>query len=723
MKERIVVALAIVALMVTGPCCSGTLSSSKTQQQTSSENGEASLTCYLSGMPRTVTVSRESAEHLQALFNALAVANAKDAQSKETRGIQDEILHYAESLQLLPPGMTADEAHAQLTAHGQSLAQRASSEALPQYDGTGHEHYCNFVSWGEGGAKPIIILPRLIPILMIPIPRVYVGWATDDGVTSVGGLRSGTGFYAMGAQKGMALGFWGIGFSIFLPPVRAYGMFGYALYAQDSAEEMEYYPPNNPPEISAVYPMDGAKHVPLSTTELSFALSDLDSDAMSYSVTTIPDIGGGNGIVHDGTYQVPISGLVSSTTYSWHVQATDGKDTVSDTFSFTTEYLAPVITDIVPRNGATYQSINLTSLNFTLHDYQNDPMDWTVQTYPNIGNGSGTDVPNGQYTVPISGLEYNTSYTWYLNATDGTYPNHLVLRFKTTPEGGVPHIFAAGKAKTISRYWKSDLHKDMDSPNCGSLIYSMIGDDAFLYVGGGQGTNTVGQYWISNLTKHAESPSCGDEVFDICQDENFIYALSRSAVVSKFDKATMSLVGESEYLGAYARAMTCDGTYLYVGGEPGHVTKLQMSDLQVVGTSQSVGGQIWELATDGTYIYAGGDNQCVVRLLAADLSACGQTSSYGGEVRSIAPVGEYLYVGGISPGQPYQYWASNLTLKAVGSAYGKIFRIIGDTNSIYVAGEGPNTIYQYSPTDMSLIQTGDNYGDTIEGLWCADIQN
>ena len=137
--------------------------------------------------------------------------------------------------------------------------------------GTGREMFCNFVATGEGSAFPIIILPRFIPLIMAPIPRLFVGWKTPIGITSCGGLRSGTGFIASGQQQGLALGFWGIGFSIFLPPVMAYGMFGYALYAKASAEDMEYWPPNHPPEITAMYPLDGATYIPLSTSELRFS--------------------------------------------------------------------------------------------------------------------------------------------------------------------------------------------------------------------------------------------------------------------------------------------------------------------------------------------------------------------------------------------------------------------------------------------------------------------
>jgi hypothetical protein len=59
----------------------------------------------------------------------------------------------------------------------------------------------------------------------------------------------------MGQQTGTALGFWGIGFSIFLPPFMQYGFIGYALYASANAEIIELWPPNYPPEISHITPI------------------------------------------------------------------------------------------------------------------------------------------------------------------------------------------------------------------------------------------------------------------------------------------------------------------------------------------------------------------------------------------------------------------------------------------------------------------------------------
>ncbi len=419
---------------------SGTTFSSNTassdQQPMLTKKDHAVITCYMGGMPQTQVMPAESGLYLQELFNKFMEAHTQNPDSRETEALQQQILTYAEQNDLLPAGLSAATIQTQLKKQGLSFAsKKLDTGATPAlYDGTGKEMFCNFASAGQGAAFPIIILPRFIPFIMSPIPRLFVGWKTPMGVTSCGGLLSQTGFIAYGQQQGFALGFWGIGFSIFLPPINAYGMFGYALFAKTSAEFMEYWPPNNPPELTAVYPLDEATYVPLSTTELQFHINDLDNDLMSYSVVTNPDVGGANGNAKpDGTYSIPVSGLKSLTTYTWTVSVSDGKDTTVQEFSFTTEGVAPIISDLTPLDEERFVPQTQSYIRFYLRDPQNDPIDYTVETSPDIGSGSGTDVSAGYVTIPISDLQSTTVYRWFVNATDGTYPTMEEFWFQTEP--------------------------------------------------------------------------------------------------------------------------------------------------------------------------------------------------------------------------------------------------------------------------------------------------
>jgi hypothetical protein len=91
----------------------------------------------------------------------------------------------------------------------------------------------------------------------------------------------------------------------------------------------------------------------------------------------------------------------------------------------------PIISDPNPANGAKNVPNSLSELSFNLADLENDPMDYTVITTPNIGSGSGVGVANGEYSVPISGLEVSTTYTWQVSVTDGVHATNRTFSFKT----------------------------------------------------------------------------------------------------------------------------------------------------------------------------------------------------------------------------------------------------------------------------------------------------
>jgi len=92
---------------------------------------------------------------------------------------------------------------------------------------------------------------------------------------------------------------------------------------------------------------------------------------------------------------------------------------------------APIVSCVSPANGAIDVSILLSELSFNLTDYQGDLMNYTVATYPDIGSASGTNVSDGRYTVSIVNLQYSTTYTWQVNATDGTHQTIETFNFTT----------------------------------------------------------------------------------------------------------------------------------------------------------------------------------------------------------------------------------------------------------------------------------------------------
>jgi len=138
------------------------------------------------------------------------------------------------------------------------------------------------------------------------------------------------------------------------------------------------------------------------------------------------------------TYSVTCSLMnETETTYYWRVTATDGTHTTNETYMLTTSTLKPIITNPLPSDDSKGVSINLSILKFNLNDLQNDSMNWTVETSPDIGSGLQNNVGNGQYTVSISGLAFNITYTWYVNVTDGTHWTNESFTFTTKPTPGI----------------------------------------------------------------------------------------------------------------------------------------------------------------------------------------------------------------------------------------------------------------------------------------------
>jgi hypothetical protein len=205
----------------------------------------APVTCYASGFQNSYIERQQnlSTQEIKTLFIKLEGLNSlisKKSSNEDISKKQIEIINYAKQKALLPKDfkLTEDISNLQLALNINNFIQSKQYEPLFRLN----QFVCNFISFGSGSTGPFIIFPRLVPILLFPIPRLFFMWSADEGLTSCGGFLRMRGFIAQGKQDGIALGFWGIGFSVFLPPVNAYGLFGYSLFASVAAEEFIGYP-------------------------------------------------------------------------------------------------------------------------------------------------------------------------------------------------------------------------------------------------------------------------------------------------------------------------------------------------------------------------------------------------------------------------------------------------------------------------------------------------
>lgn len=393
---------------------------------------------------KDVNLSKEIAEEISNKLEMLKYQTINHPLSDETRFLKQDFIETLDTYGLIPSGMTKEHVLSLLNPKWQDMLNNRPNpkfkEALSQiikpfFNNPSFKNsdalysdwnvLCNIGSAGFGIPFPLFMLPR---------PRGFALWISSFGTTYTSSLISTKNFVAAGAQQGLAAGFVGVGLTGSFYGMTGYIFLGYAVYTIVHAEVIEHFtPPNQKPEITVINPADGAVDVPLSLSELSFRISDYERDSMDYTVSTNPYIGSGSGNnKKDGIYKIPLSGLVGNTKYTWHIVVSDDYSSVEKDFSFTTEAVAPIVTNPSP-NDDMWVPVDTSQFSFKLKDKQGDLMDYTVETSPNIGSSSGFNVGEGTYYLDVSGLDYTTEYTWYVNATDGTFWTREIFNFKTQP--------------------------------------------------------------------------------------------------------------------------------------------------------------------------------------------------------------------------------------------------------------------------------------------------
>ena len=109
---------------------------------------------------------------------------------------------------------------------------------------------------------------------------------------------------------------------------------------------------------------------------------------------------------------------------------------MNDTVNFTDvgplEYTpVPVVSEVNPVDEAVDVSLGLSSLSFVLTDFQNDSMEYWVESVPDVGSAHDTVSVNGLVSVPVVGLLAGVTYTWFVNVTDGSYEVNESFSFTT----------------------------------------------------------------------------------------------------------------------------------------------------------------------------------------------------------------------------------------------------------------------------------------------------
>ena len=255
--------------------------------------------------------------------------------------------------------------------------------------------------------------------------------------------------------------------------------------------------------LSNENPSDGSNDVPISIPTLSVTMTDPTGSNFNWSIETSPNIGSNsaNG-ASNGSKSCTISGLSYSKTYHWFVNVTDGNSWTNESFSFTTEdepvNNPPVFSSHLINNGTTEISIELSSLSITIQDPEGESFNWTIETSPNIGSKSGNGESNGTKSCSISGLDYFTSYTWYVNATDGNSWTRewytFITRSTYTPDAPGSFSAVANGRFQIDLSWIDDTKTDSTRVewHTSSDVSWNIGDHVLLYNGSSESVSQSG---------------------------------------------------------------------------------------------------------------------------------------------------------------------------------------------------------------------------------------
>jgi hypothetical protein len=183
--------------------------------------------------------------------------------------------------------------------------------------------------------------------------------------------------------------------------------------------------------VTETFPSHMQKGVPINIGQLNATLLDKDGDTIHWTIETVPNIGSNSGTSNSGENATcSISTMTYGQKYTWYVNLTAGNDYVSLKFNFSANTF-PQIYGEMPKNNTRHVDISISLINATIYDADDDYLDWTIETVPNIGSESRTSESSGDKMCSVSGLQYNTTYTWYVNATDRKVWTNKTYYFST----------------------------------------------------------------------------------------------------------------------------------------------------------------------------------------------------------------------------------------------------------------------------------------------------
>jgi chitodextrinase len=94
-------------------------------------------------------------------------------------------------------------------------------------------------------------------------------------------------------------------------------------------------------------------------------------------------------------------------------------------------YDGPIALNPDPENQSTAVSVETSLLQIDIVQRNITSLNYSVGTSPDIGSISGSLTENTTLSIPVSGLSYETSYTWFIEIDDGNVSSSFSFTFTT----------------------------------------------------------------------------------------------------------------------------------------------------------------------------------------------------------------------------------------------------------------------------------------------------
>ena len=201
---------------------------------------------------------------------------------------------------------------------------------------------------------------------------------------------------------------------------------------------------NQAPVISSPNPPNSTGGIAVDLSELSVYILDPDGHLMNYTIELSTGNYSTENYVVNGTKtcDIPMD-LDYNINYIWWVNVTDGYAWTRETFNFTTKDSAPPVTsNPSPYNGETDVSVDVPNFNIQISDPDGDTFDWNITCNNGDSFSDTTDTDATKFCWFPEYLEYNTTYTIWVNVTENTNIAHSLNEIYTftTEENEPPTI-------------------------------------------------------------------------------------------------------------------------------------------------------------------------------------------------------------------------------------------------------------------------------------------